>query len=50
MAANSAVSSPIRPKFEPVQALMHVIVTCMYGIGTDEKQREKVETPFVFRS
>ena len=35
-AANSASRGPIRPKFELVQALMHVIVTCKY-----EKERMK---------
>ena len=29
-AANSAVGGPIRPKFELVQALMHVIIACKY--------------------
>ena len=29
-AANSAVDGPIRPKFELVRALMHVIITCKY--------------------
>ena len=35
-AAHSAVGGPIRPKFELVRALMHVIVTCKY-----EKERMK---------
>ena len=35
-AANSEVSGPLRPKFELVRALMHVIVTCKY-----EKERMK---------
>ena len=35
-AANSAVGGPIRPKFDLVQALMHVIIICKY-----EKERMK---------
>ena len=53
-AANSAVGGPIRPKFELVRALMHVIVTCKYEkeqMKNNEKEQmknsgEKVETPF----
>ena len=36
-----AVGGPIRPKFELLRALMHVIVTCKYEKGTDEKQPRK---------
>ena len=45
-AANSAVSGPIRPKFELVQALMHVIIACKYEKDQMKNSREKVETPF----
>ena len=45
-AANSAVGGPIRPKFELVRALMHVILTCKYEKERMKKSREKVETPF----
>ena len=45
-AANSVVGGPIRPKFELVQALMHVIVTCKYENERMKNSREKVETPF----
>ena len=30
--ANSVVSSPIWPKFELVQNVMHVILTCKYNV------------------
>ena len=45
-AANSAVGDQIRPKFELVQALMHVIVTCKYEKEWMKNSREKVDTPF----
>ena len=45
-AANSAASEPSRPKFELVQALMHVIITCKYEKDRMINSREKVETPF----
>ena len=45
-AANSAVGGPIRPKFELVRALMHVIVICKYENEPMKNSREKVETPF----
>ena len=44
--SNSSVGGPIRPKFELVQALMHVIVTCKYEKDQMKKSQEKVETPF----
>ena len=47
-AANSAVSGPIRPKFELIRALMHVIVTCKYEKERMKNSREKVETLFFF--
>ena len=37
---------PIRPKFELVQALMHVIIACKYEKDRMKNSREKVETPF----
>ena len=40
-AANSAVRGPIWLNFELLQALMHVIVTCKYKKGSDEKQLRK---------
>ena len=45
-AANSAVSGPIRPKFELVRAVMHVIITCKYEKDQKKNSPEKVETPF----
>ena len=41
VAANSAVSGSIRPKFELVRALMHVIVTCKYEKERMKKQPRK---------
>ena len=40
-AANSAVGGPIRPKFEPLRALMHVIVTCKYEKEPIKNSRKK---------
>ena len=45
-AANSAVGGPIRPKFELVRAVMHVIITCKYEKDLKKNSPEKVETPF----
>ena len=45
-AANSAVSGPIRPKFELIRALMHVIIACKYEKDRMKNSREKVKTPF----
>ena len=45
-AANSPVGGPIRPKFELVRDLMHVIVTCKYEEERMKSSREKVKTPF----
>ena len=47
---NSAVSGPIRPKFELVRAVMHVIITCKYEKDQKKNSPEKVETPFFFPS
>ena len=44
-AANSAVGGPIRPKFELVRALMHVIIACKCEKDRMKNSREKVETP-----
>ena len=45
-AANSAVGGPIKPKFELVRALMHVMIACKYEMDQMKNSREKVETPF----
>ena len=45
-AVNSAVGGPIRPNFELVRDLMHVIVTCKFEKERVKNSREKVETPF----
>ena len=45
-AANSTVSGPIRPTFELIRALMHVIVTCKYEKERMKNSREKVATLF----
>ena len=45
-AANSPVSGPIKPKFELVRALMHVIIACKYEMDQMKNSQEKVETPF----
>ena len=49
-AANSAVgvdqSVDIRPKFELIGALMHVIIACKYEKDRMKNSREKEETPF----
>ena len=43
-----AVGGPIRPKFELVRTLMHVIVTCKYEKERMKNSREKVDTVFSF--
>ena len=45
-AANSALGGPIKPKFELVRALMHVIIACKYEVDQIKNSREKMETPF----
>ena len=45
-AAKSAVGGPIKPKFELVRALMHVIIACKYEKDQMKNGQEKVETPF----
>ena len=45
-AANSVVSGPIWPKFEPVRDFMHVLITCKYKKDRIKNKREKVETSF----
>ena len=40
-AANSAVGGQIKPKFELVQALMHVIIACKYEKDQMKNSREK---------
>ena len=45
-AANSVVRVRIRPNFELIQALMHIIVTCKYEKDPIKSIRENVMTPF----
>ena len=45
-AANSVVSGPIWPKFEPVRDSINVLVTCKYKMNQIKSNREKVQTPF----
>ena len=45
-AANSAVGGPIKPNFELVRPLMHVIIVCKYEKDQMKNSREKVDTPF----
>ena len=40
-AANSVLSCPIWQKFELVRNFMHVLVTCKYKKGSDQKQPRK---------
>ena len=44
-AANTVVRGRIRPKFEVIQALMHVIFTCKYEKDPIKNIRENVMTP-----
>ena len=43
-AANSQVSSGIWPKFELIQAFMHVLIPCKYQKDCTLNRRDKVET------
>ena len=45
-ATNSVVLGRMRPNFELIQALMHVIVTCKYEKDLIKSIRENVMTPF----
>ena len=45
-AANSVALGQIRPNFELIQALMHVIVTLKYEKDPIKSIRENVITPF----
>ena len=45
-AANSVVRGRIRPNFELIQALMHVIITCKYEKDPIKNIRENLMTPF----
>ena len=45
-AANSVVSGPIWPKFEPIRHFMHVLVICKFKKDRIKNNREKVEIPF----
>ena len=40
------MGGPIKPKFELVRALMHVIIACKYEKDQMKNSRGKVETPF----
>ena len=42
-AANSVVRARIRPNFELIQALMHVIVTCKYEKDPIKKHSRKLD-------
>ena len=44
-AANSQVSNGIWPKFELIQAFMHVLITCKYQKDRTLNSRDKVATP-----
>ena len=41
------MGGPIKPKFELVRALMHVIIACKYEKDQMRNNREKVETPYL---
>ena len=45
-AAYSVVSVQIWPKFNLIQALMHVLITCKYKNDQFKNNQETVETPF----
>ena len=45
-AANSVVGGRIRPNFELIEALMHVIVTCKYEKDPIKSIRDNVMTSF----
>ena len=45
-ADNSVVRGRIWPNFKLIQALMYVIITCMYEKDPIKNNREKVATPF----
>ena len=45
-AANSVVGGQIRPNFELIQALMHVMVTCKYEKDPFKSIQENVMTSF----
>ena len=46
MIANSVVDCQISPKFELIQALIHVLITCKYEKDRIKITKKKVETPF----
>ena len=48
MADNSAAGGPIWPKFESIQDIMHVLITCKFEEGRINSNREKVVTS-IFR-
>ena len=42
-AANSIINGGIWPKFKLIQAFMHVLITCKYEKGSDQKQPRKCD-------
>ena len=49
-AANSVVDSPIWPKFELIQDIMHVLITCKFEKDRINSNGEKVVTSIFRRS
>ena len=47
---NSVENSGIWPKVELIQALMHVLVSCKHEDNSIRNSREKVATPFYYKS
>ena len=43
-AANSVIGGPISPKFELIQDIMHVLITCKFEKDRINSNREKVVT------
>ena len=48
MAANSVVGGPMWPKFEPIEDIMHILVTCKLKRDRININRQKVDTS-IFR-
>ena len=44
-AANSIVAGPIWPKFQLIQDIMHVLITCKFQKDRINSNGEKVVTP-----
>ena len=49
-AANSVVGGPIWPKFELIQDIMHVLITCKFEKDRINSNGEKVVTQIFTRS